>query len=156
MGGARRWSFSAIVEKVGLNPCVAVPDRVSEALAGVAEHGRVQVKGTVSGEPYTSTLMPLGGGRHRLYLNGDIRKRAGVDVGDAVEVVLAFDAEPRDRPVPEALRRALEKDPPASEAFDALTPSRRQEILAYLNSLKRPASLERNVAKVIDILLRER
>ena len=49
----------------------------------------------------------------------------------------------------EALREALEENPQAKAAWEALSPSRRREILSYLNFLKTPAALERNVQKTI-------
>jgi hypothetical protein len=141
--------FSATIYKLGINPCVDVPVEVSRAFG---RRGNVPVTGSLNGQPIRANLVPKGEGTHRLYLNGDMRQRAGVDVGDRVELVLEFDPEPRAPPLPEALVRALEADPQAGVAFEQLTPSRRKEILAYLNALKRPESLQRNVAKVVAYL----
>ena len=142
--------FSAVIYKLGVNPCVDVPPGVSRAFG---KRGPVPVAGTLNGSPFRANLMPKGDGTHRLYLNGVMRKAAGVDVGDRVEMRLEFDPQPRMLSRPEALRRALEASPEAKAAFERLTPSRRKEILAYLNALKRPESLQRNVEKVIAHLL---
>jgi uncharacterized protein YdeI (YjbR/CyaY-like superfamily) len=95
----------------------------------------------------------MGGGRHRLYLNGEMRKRAGVSVGDRVDIVLEYDPESRKMVMPPELAKALEMNPAARAAFERLVPSRRKEILDYLNWLKRPDSLQRNIEKVIASLL---
>jgi uncharacterized protein YdeI (YjbR/CyaY-like superfamily) len=85
-----------------------------------------------------------------------MREAAGVGVGDEVRVRLKPDRASRELPVPPALREALRANPEAQEAWQAIAPSRRREILTYLDFLKTPAALERNVRKVIAILLAER
>jgi len=82
-----------------------------------------------------------------------MRRKAGVGVGDTIRLRLEPDTEPRVLPVPKELQRALENTKGAKEAFEKLSPSHRNEFLAYLNSLKTPASLERNAKKVVDYLM---
>jgi len=142
---ARR--FSAPVRKIGINFAVDVPADVSLSFG---KRGNIPVAGTVDGFPVRGTLVPVGEGRHRLFLNGELRKGARVGEGDTVEVSVALDTEPRVRPVPAAFAEALEKNWEAKEAWEKMTPSRRNEILAYLNSLKSPEALERNIIKAID------
>jgi hypothetical protein len=149
---SERFSFSARIYKVGINPCVDVPPSVTRALG---RRGYIPVRGTVNGSQMRSTFVPKGGGSHRLYLNMDIRRRAGADVGDEVSISLEVDTEPRVIPVPEPFAKALEGHPEAKLEFDKLTPSRRKEILAYLNSLKTPEALERIILKVINQLLEQ-
>jgi hypothetical protein len=142
--------FSAKVYKLGINPCVDVPKRVSQAFA---QKGYIAVKGTLNGEPIRATLVPKGDGRHRLYLNTDMRTRAKVEVGERVTIEVSLDTQPRVVPMPAALEQALKKNRKARSAFEQLTPSRQKEILNYLNWLKRPETLARNIAKVIAQLL---
>jgi hypothetical protein len=142
--------FRAEIFRVGINPCVDVPQEVSAALG---RKRYIPVVGTLNGAPFRSGLVSLGGGRHRLFIDTEMRRDAGVDVGDRAEMVLEYDPEPRIEPAPEQLTRSLEANPAAREAWEGLTPSRRKEILRYLNSLKRPESLHRNVEKVIQELL---
>ncbi|MBI4303788.1 MAG: DUF1905 domain-containing protein [Chloroflexi bacterium] len=138
--------FSAIIYKVSINPCVDVPEEVSKALN---RQGPIPVKGTLNGFQIKATLVPMGGGRHRLYINGDMRKMAKVGVGDEVQLQLLADTEPRLMPVPERLMQELERNKEAKDVWDRLPPSHRNEILAYLNYLKTPEALERNIPKVI-------
>jgi hypothetical protein len=144
-------TFSARVYKLGINPCVDVPKSISDAFA---QRGYIAVKGMLNGEPIRATLVPKGGGRHRLYLNTDMRTRAQVEVGDRVTIEVSLDTRPRVVPVPATLERALKKNRKAKAAFERLKPSRQKEILLYLNSLKQPESLARNVEKVVAQLLK--
>jgi uncharacterized protein YdeI (YjbR/CyaY-like superfamily) len=94
----------------------------------------------------------MGGGRHRLFLNGEMRKQAKVTVGDQVSLVLETDDQSRAVPMPAEFALALEEHAAAKVAFAQLLPSRQKEILAYLNWIKRPETLKRNIDKVIAML----
>jgi Domain of unknown function (DUF1905)/Bacteriocin-protection, YdeI or OmpD-Associated len=143
--------FTAKVYKVGINPCVDVPLRVSQAFG---KRGYIPVEGTLDGEPIAATLVPTGGGHHRLYLNTDMRKRAGVDAGDRVKIELAIDTKPRDIAAPEDLLNALKRKKGALQAFRELTPSRRKEIIVYLLSLKTEETRKKQIKRVVDSMAR--
>jgi hypothetical protein len=141
--------FSATIFKAGINPCVDVPLEVSAALG---KNGYIPVCGTLNGHAFQAGLVSLGHGRHRLFINGQMRKLAGVDAGDTVALELEYDPEPRRVAAPPALQDALAADPAVAAAWERLTPSKRKEVLSYLNWLKRPESLHRNVDKVVALL----
>jgi bacteriocin resistance YdeI/OmpD-like protein/uncharacterized protein DUF1905 len=143
--------FSAKIYKLGINPCLDVPKRVSQAFG---QRGYVPVKGTLNEQPIRATLVPKGDFRHRLFLNTDMRQRAGLDVGDRAHLVLEMDRETRTQPIPDELALALGKNPQARAAFEGLAPSKQKEILSYLNWIKRPETLKRNVEKTIANLIK--
>lgn len=139
-------AFATTILKVGINPYVDVPEAISAALGGP---GYIKVIATVDGHPFPANLVPLRGGRYRLFLHGEMRKAAGKDVGDSVTVGLAQDTEPRVTPMRSEFAAALDAEPEARAAFEALPPSRRSEIQRYINNLKRPDSVERTIATVL-------
>ncbi|HEB12731.1 MAG TPA: DUF1905 domain-containing protein [Actinobacteria bacterium] len=144
--------FTETIYKVGRNPCVEVPRRVSDDLGKM---GYMPIKGTLSGHPFASTLVPVGSGRHRLYINKQMRKEARVAIGDKIEVVLELDDQTQELSMPPVLADAFEKHPKAKARYNSYPPSRKGEILAFLNSLKEPGDLERNVDKLLAVLEEE-
>lgn len=146
-------TFTAKVGKLGINPYVQVPDDILLKLQQAAkkEKGPIPVKGTLQGKPFLANVVRYRG-VWRLYLNTPMRQAANVDVGDQVMVGLQFDNIPRTVPAPREFELALSKNRQAKETFEQLVPSHQKEILRYLNNLKQPETLERNIQKVLRYL----
>jgi Bacteriocin-protection, YdeI or OmpD-Associated/Domain of unknown function (DUF1905) len=138
--------FSATIYKLGINLCVDAPKRVSDAFK---TRGYVPVAGTLNGHAIRATLVPKGGGEHRLFLNGEMRKRAEVGVGDTVTISLTLDTEPRETPLPDELAEALREND-LLEAFNRLTPSDRRIVLTWLSDARKEETRNRR----IDLLVR--
>jgi hypothetical protein len=143
-------AFASKVLKIGINPYVRVPAKVLAELFQAANRTRspIPVRGKLNGADFRQTLVKYKG-VWRLYLNTGMRQRAGLDVGDQATVSLAFDGRPPKTPMNAALSRALATSDVAEQAFAALVPSRKKEIVRYLNSMKTEASLARNIDNVL-------
>ncbi len=150
-------TFKAVIKIRGVNPFV----EVSAAQASKVKPGwrkplpvLVRVNGEPE-EPHRVNMMPAGDGAFYLYLNGIIRKQAGVSVGDRVSVEIAFDPGYRNgpqHPMPRWFKAALDSNPDAQSNWTKLTPSRKKEVLRYFASLKSPEARARNLDRAITML----
>ena len=79
-------------------------------------------------------MMPMGG-CHRMVVNQDIRKGAGVKAGDTVQVVMERDEAPRTVKAPDLLRRQLSKDKVAQANWDKLAFTHKKEMARSIDQL---------------------
>jgi Bacteriocin-protection, YdeI or OmpD-Associated/Domain of unknown function (DUF1905) len=121
----------------------AVPPEVVDALGGGK---RPPVHVAVNGHAYRSTGAPRGD-RFLVPVSGEHREAAGLTAGDELEVKLTLDTEPRPLEVPPALAAALDADPVARAAFDALSRSRKQQHTLAIEGAKTDETRERRLAK---------
>lgn len=128
---------------------VALPPHVVEALGGT----RVRVSGTFAGVEFSSSTMPTGGGGACLGVHKATRERAGVSFGEQVEVVLERDEGERAVEIPPALRRALDANPEAAEAFRRLAPTHRREYARWVAEAKREETVQRRVEATLERVL---
>jgi Bacteriocin-protection, YdeI or OmpD-Associated/Domain of unknown function (DUF1905) len=142
--------FSAVIRKLGINPFVEVPERIVQKLLRDAKQdtGPLPVRGRIHRMPFVTTVVKYAGA-WRLYLNTQMRRDAGVDVKDTINVELTYDPKPRIVPMPEKFALALKKNKRAKAAFEKLPASHQKAILSYMNWLKTEEALERAIDKVI-------
>jgi hypothetical protein len=150
-------SFSQVIFKVGINPCVVPPPDVLSYIFKQAKKrkGPIPVRGTINGAQYIQTLVVYLG-YWRLYVNGPMLKNAGLRNGDVASITIEFDPSSRiERPHKE-FAAALQKSAKATAAFYKLTPSHQKEINRYLNRIKTDATRKKNIGIVMSYLRGEK
>ncbi|MFP8892317.1 YdeI/OmpD-associated family protein [Chryseobacterium cucumeris] len=143
-------SFSATLEIIGINPFVFVPEEILETIFEKSGRNKspIAVKGTVNGKEFKQNLMKYLG-EWRLYVNLIMLKNSPKRIGEIIEVVLEYDDSDRSIPVHPQLEKAIKESALAAENFEKLTPSRKNELVRYINNLKTEASIQRNIEKII-------
>ena len=141
--------FTAKIQIVGVNPYVTVPARVSRYFG---KRGNVPVVVHLQDGRVTSTLVPIGGGVHRLYINAAMFRCTESRVGDIASVVLAQDTSNRVLKAPDCLVAKLRASPIAAARWESFAPSKRHEIIRYILSCKTAPTRDRNVAKLLRVL----
>jgi len=139
--------FRARLEPVPHGGCyVIVPPEIADA-AGLTYKDRV--RGTVNGVAYRSSLMKYSGVFHMGVHKATLAK-ADARLGDEVDITIARDTAPlpNDR-VPPDLARALKTRRGAAEAFAALAPSRRRELVGSIKEAKTPETRARRITKLL-------
>ena len=148
-------AFSAKIHKLGINPCVDVPEGVVTTLLQLAnrKNGPVQVKADLEGTVFNANVVRYTGS-WRLYLNTVTRKTANKDAGDTVGIRLSYDPAPRMPPMPEAFRQALSDNKELQKIWRLKPSAKRREILQELNDKKTDTKLARDIAETIQRLLK--
>ena len=147
-------SFSAKIQIIGINPYVLLPVALSKYIFQKAgkDKGAIPVKLRIGGKKFIQNLVKYSG-KWRLYLNGPMRKAAGKDVGDTIDIKIDYDPKERTIPIHPKLKSALSKNRQAKALFYKLSPSRQKEILRYINTLKSEEAVEKNIIKAIAHLI---
>jgi Bacteriocin-protection, YdeI or OmpD-Associated/Domain of unknown function (DUF1905) len=147
--------FVAPIHKIWIMRCVDLPRHISKSLrtAPVADVSHIPVHGWIEGLPFTSTLTPAGGGRYRLHVHSRIWRKLRIDAGDAVEVSLLVDTEPREAVLPPDLAAALSATPRALAAFNAQTVAFRRQLVIYVDSAKQTRTRDKRIQLLIRRML---
>jgi Bacteriocin-protection, YdeI or OmpD-Associated/Domain of unknown function (DUF1905) len=127
---------------------IEVPDDV---LAAVGHGKRPPVRVTINGHTYRSTVAVMGG-RSLVGVSAENRAAAGVAGGDAVDVDIEFDSEPREISVPADLQAALDQDAVALQFFQQLSYSQQQWYVLGVEQVKMPETRARRVEKAVAAL----
>lgn len=143
-------SFVATLYKLGINRCVDVPEEISRALGG---KGYIPVFANVRGLVARTTLIPAGNNQYRLFVDGKIRKKLGVDAGNLVGITVRRDKKPAEVTIPADVAAALRKTPGAQKAFNTITPALRREFLRWVLKAKHQETRARRIEKAMPILI---
>ena len=124
-----------------------VPDVVSKK---ACSSGMTTVEGTINGHPFRATLEPNTSEGHWLHVNKAMRKGAGADVGDTVQLAIL---EPEPEPImPSDLRVALTASDKAKTLWKDLTPIGRTDWIRWIVSAKQPETRARRITRTVEQL----
>jgi Domain of unknown function (DUF1905)/Bacteriocin-protection, YdeI or OmpD-Associated len=130
-----------------------IPERVSTT---IGRRGPVPIIATLNkAVEIQASLVPMGGGRHRLQLNARTREELEIEPGDRVRVTLLVPARPPRLPVPSDLAVAL-KEVDFDESFAALPVGKQNHIILWIEEAVRPETRAKRVATVIEMAFRAR
>jgi len=148
--------FTTQLQIIGMNPFVFIPDEILDSIfeASGKNKSPIPVKGTVNGKEFRQNLMKYSG-EWRLYINMLMLKNSPKRIGEHIEVFVEFDAQDRTVSIHPKLDQAIKENPVALANFENLIPSRRLELIRYVNALKTESAIERNIEKIIRHLLGE-
>ena len=146
--------FSAVLDLIGINPFVYLPEPVLQAIFQYAGKSTspIPVKGTVNARPYRQTLVKYAGA-WRLYINLEMLEHSTEKIGELLEITIAFDPAERSITPHPKLVLALQEHKEAQQVFESLPPSLQKEIIRYISFLKTDKSIDNNIKKAIDFLL---
>jgi hypothetical protein len=146
---SHKQAFRAVIEDAGEGGAfVTVPFDVEQVFG----KKRVKVKAVIEGEPYRGSLVRMGSACHILGVRKDIRDKIGKTVGDAVEIVLEEDTEPRAVTVPADMAQALESHPAAGAFFHGLSYTHQKAYVRWIEEAKRAETRQGRVARAVELL----
>jgi hypothetical protein len=143
-------SFTATLEIIGINPFVFVPEEILDKIFEDSKRNKspIPVKGSINGKEFQQNLMKYLG-EWRLYVNAIMLKNSPKRIGEAIEVMLEYDDMDRSIAIHPQLEQAIKESTLATANFGKLTPSRKHELIRYINNLKTEAGIQRNIEKII-------
>lgn len=142
-------SFRARLQPRGPAAAVLLDD---EQVAVVGEGARqFPVVATVNGYTWRTSVARRGG-ESLLGLNREVRRGAGAEAGDEVDVTIELDTTPREVEVPEALAAALAADPQAGASFERMAFTHRKEYARWIAEAKQEETRQRRVQQALDMI----
>jgi len=141
-------TFEALIYRQGILRVVDVPEEFGEQ---VADWDFPPVVATVEGVERATTLVRRADGGLRLFLHDQLRKAAGADTGDTVQVDLRLDESPL-LPIPDDAMRVAESVDGGLEVVELLPPGLRRQMLVFLEEAKRPETRRKRLVRVRELL----
>lgn len=141
-------SVQQTLEPMGPATAIVLTDEQVAEL-GTAKNPPVVV--TIDGTSHRLRVARMGG-QNLIGLSKAARAALGVEIGQTVTATVELDTAERTVDMPPELTAALEADPAAKSAFDALSYSRRKEHARQVAEAKAEATRERRIAKVLESL----
>jgi len=116
-----------------------------------ATKGKVPVKATFDGVPYTGSLIKYGNPLHMLGILKAIREQTGKGPGDTIEVVVWKDEEVRTVEVPAPFEKLMKKEG-LLPVFKKLSYTHRKEYCRWITDAKKEETRWKRLEKAIEML----
>ena len=116
-----------------------------------ATKGKVPVKATFEGLPYTGSLIKYGHPLHSLGMPKAIREQTGKGPGDIVELVVWKDEEVRTVEVPAQFENLMKKEG-LLPVFKELSYTHRKEYCRWITDAKKEETRLKRLGKAIEML----
>ena len=116
-----------------------------------ATNGKVPVKATFNGIPYTGSLIKYGKPLHVLGMPKAIREDIGKGPGDTIEVLVWKDEEVRTVHVPPQFEKLIKKEG-LLPVFKNLSYTHRKEYCRWITDAKREETRLKRLGKAIEML----
>ncbi len=133
---------------LGANAQVPLSYEQREELGGGV---RIPIAGTLNGAPFRTTSFRMGDFTG-IAFRKEVQQAAGVAPGDEVEIEISRDTAERKVEPPPALAVALERDPIAKTAYDAMSYTHRREYAEWIAAAKQDETRDRRVVKALELL----
>jgi hypothetical protein len=113
--------------------------------------GKVPVKASFDGVPYTGSLIKYGNPQHMLPILKAIREQIGKAPGDTVEVEIWKEDAPRTLEIPAQFKEAMKKGGVTS-VFDALSYTHRKEYCRWVTGAKKEETRLYRLQQAVEML----
>jgi Bacteriocin-protection, YdeI or OmpD-Associated/Domain of unknown function (DUF1905) len=116
-----------------------------------ATKGKVPVKATFNGAPYTGSLIKYRNPLHMMGVLKSIREQIGKGPGDTIEVVVWRDEEVRTVEVPAQFEKLIKKEG-LLPVFEKLSYTHRKEYCRWITDAKKEETRLKRLGKAIEML----
>ncbi len=145
----KTYRFKARIEGASLGgACVYFPYNVEEEFG---TRGRVPVKATFDGVPYSGSLVKYGAPQHMLGILKGIREQIGKGPGDTIEVTIEKDETERVIELPAEFQKLLKKEK-LLPVFEKLSYSHKREYCRWITEAKREETRANRLGKAVEML----
>ena len=145
----KTYKFKARIEDAGGGgACVYFPYDVEKEFG---TRGRVPVKATFDGVPYSGSMIKYAVPQHMLGILKNICEQIGKAPGDIVEVTVEKDEAERTVEVPPEFEKLLKKEK-VWPAFNELSYTHKKEYIRWITSAKREETRASRLAKSVEML----
>jgi hypothetical protein len=147
----KTYRFNARIESATVGSggaCIYFPYDVEKEFGTI---GRVPVKATFDGVPYSGSLVKYGAPQHMLGILKGIREQLVKGPGDMVEVTIQRDESERKVEIPAELENVLKKEKLAA-VFAGLSYTHQKECCRWITEAKHEETRANRLAKAVEML----